>query len=62
MSYPDTHWQLTQKMADIMESAKKNDAITKVEVLEQLEEVIAIMMKKIVAHPTMTSYCIFRGT
>lgn len=61
MSYPDTHWQLAQNMADIIEYHKKNDAAaTKAEVLEKLEQVLVIMMKKIVAHPTTTSYCIYR--
>jgi hypothetical protein len=60
MEYPDTHWKLAQQMADVISDSKSNESWSKEVCLQKIEQLLVIMMKKIVAHPTMTSYCLYR--
>lgn len=60
MEYPETHWDLVNQMADIIEDARKDETITKAELLEELNPIVMNMIQKMVATPMASSYCLFR--
>lgn len=60
MEYPDNHWTLVNKLADVLEDAKKDTSLTKEELIIELEDIVGKTIKKMVAHPMKTSYCLFR--
>ena len=60
MEYPDTIWTVALKIADQVEDAKNDASLSKEQLVHDLEPLVIDLMKKILAHPTTTSYCLFQ--
>lgn len=60
MEYPDTIWTVALKIADHIEDGKNDENVSKEQLVNDLEPLVIDLMKKILAHPTTTSYCLFQ--
>jgi hypothetical protein len=60
MEYPNTMWKVAMKIADHVGDAKNDAGISKDQLLEEIEPLVNELMKKILSHPTTTSYCLFQ--
>ena len=59
MSYPATLWDLVKKLTDTVLDARENDAVTKSDLIDSVENEVAQIISKMVAVPTTTSFCMF---
>ena len=58
--YGPTFLDMMRSCLEAIESFRAQDDVTKADVLDSMENRVALMMRKMVATPTTTSYCIFR--
>lgn len=59
--YPDTLWSIAQKIADEVEDANQNENVSKQDLVEALNPLTSLLMQKLVATPTATSFSLWRG-
>jgi len=59
-AYPKTFLEAIMETIQYVERCRENDAIQKKDVLDSMENRLSFMLRKMVAHPTSTSFCVFR--
>jgi len=58
--YPKTFLDAIMETIQYVERCRHDDAIKKGDVLDSMENRLSFMLRKMVAHPTSTSFSIFR--
>ena len=56
----DTFFETLCDCVTFLERCRLNDSITKEDMRVGIEERVCVMMKKMLATPTTTSFCVFR--
>jgi hypothetical protein len=59
-SYGPTFLDMLKSCLEATESFRVQGDVTKDDVLDSMENRVSLMMRKMVATPTTTSYCIFQ--
>ncbi len=60
-SYPKTFLEAIMETMQYVERCRDNDGIKKNDVLDSMENRLSFMLRKMVAQPTSTSFCVFRN-
>lgn len=60
VTYGPTFLDMMRSCLDAIESFRVQEDVSKADVLDSMENRVSLMMRKMVATPTTTSYCIFR--
>ncbi len=60
VAYPKTFFESLRDSMEYLEDSRRNDAMSKEDVLDGMEKRLCFMLSKMLATPSATSYSVFR--
>jgi hypothetical protein len=57
--FPKTLWDVVKEISDLVYDAKEDDNISKEELIESLENNLAIIISKLIITPTTNNFCMY---
>jgi hypothetical protein len=60
VQYPKTFFDALQESIKYVEESRLNEATSKTDVLDSIENRLSFIMAKLLGAPTSTSFCMFR--